>query len=69
MKISDIIEFKTPKKVYDKPQDYVDARNHRFDQMFGHPTRKLSKKKRKNKKRKSIIKTQLSCICVFFIWI
>jgi len=51
MKISDIIEFKTPKKVYNKPQDYVDARNHRFDQMFGHPTRKLSKKKRKNKKK------------------
>ena len=49
MKISDITEFKTPKKVYDKPQDYIDARNHRFDQMFGHPTRKL-KKKRKSKK-------------------
>ena len=46
MKISEILEFKTPKKVYDKPQDYVDARNHRFDQMFGHPTRKLKKKRK-----------------------
>ena len=31
MKIAEIIEFKTPKKVYDKPQDYIDARNYRFD--------------------------------------
>ena len=51
MKISDIIEFKVPKKVYNKPQDYVDARNHRFDQMFGHPTRKLKKNKSKKKKK------------------
>ena len=51
MKISDIIVFIAPKQVYDKPQDYVDARNHRFDQMFGHPTRKLKKKKSKKKKK------------------
>ena len=49
MTIAEIIELKTQKKVYEKPQDYVDARNHRFDQMFGHPTRKL-KKKRKSRK-------------------
>ena len=49
MKISEIIEFKAPKKVYDKPQDYVDARNHSLNQMFGHPTRKLKKKRKKKK--------------------
>ena len=48
MKIKEIIEFVTPKKVYDKPQDYVDARNHRFDNMF---SRRPKKKKRKNKKK------------------
>ena len=51
MKISEIIEFKVTKKVYNKPQDYEDARNHRFDQMFGHPTRKLKKNKSKKKKK------------------
>jgi|TARA_B110000444_G_scaffold234593_1_gene245013 uncharacterized C2H2 Zn-finger protein len=50
MKISEIAnieEFITPKKVYNKSKDYVKARNTRFDQMFGHPTRKLKKKKSK----------------------
>jgi len=46
--IKEITEFKTPKKVYDKPQDYVDARNHRFDNMFSLPPKK-KKRKSKNK--------------------
>ena len=48
MKIKEITEFVTPKKVYDKPQDYVDARNHRLDNLFSLPPKK---KKRKNKKK------------------
>ena len=40
MKISEIIEFKAPKKVYDKPGDYVDARTPDLTfQMFGHHTK------------------------------
>jgi len=47
VKIKEIIEFVTPKKVYDKPQDYVDARNHRLDTLFSLPPKKKKHKKKK----------------------
>jgi hypothetical protein len=47
VKIREITEFKTPKKVYDTPQDYVDARNHRLDNLFSLPPKKKKRKKKK----------------------
>ena len=37
MKIAEIIEFKTPKKVYDKPKTILMLETTDLTQMFGHP--------------------------------
>lgn len=34
MKIFEIVVFRAPKKIYDKPADYVKAYRHRFDKMW-----------------------------------
>jgi hypothetical protein len=41
-----IQEFVTPKKIYNTPDDYIKARNHRFDNMWSKPSRAKSKKNR-----------------------
>ncbi len=52
MLISEIVEFQTPKKVYDTPMDYVYAYHHRFDNMWSRPA-KDDKPKKKHRKSKS----------------
>ena len=49
MTITEIVSFVAPKKVYDKPIDYVYAYHHRFDNMWSRPA-KPSKHKKKRKK-------------------
>jgi mannose-6-phosphate isomerase-like protein (cupin superfamily) len=45
-----IQEFVVPKKIYNTPDDYVNARNHRFDNMWSKPARAKSKKKKSKPK-------------------
>ena len=51
MTIEEIVSFITPKKVYDKPEDYVYARRHRFDNMWSRPAKNAKPKKNKRKSK------------------
>jgi len=48
--VVEINEFITPKKIYNTPDDYVKARNHRFDNMWSKPVRAKSKKNKPKSK-------------------
>jgi len=49
MKIAEIISFVPPKKIYDKPIDYVYAYHHRFDNMWSRSAKDTKPKKNKHK--------------------
>jgi quercetin dioxygenase-like cupin family protein len=48
--VVEIREFVAPKKIYNTPDDYVKAWNHRFDNMWSKPARAKSKKNRSKSK-------------------
>ena len=48
--VVEINEFVVPKKIYNTPDDYVKAWNHRFDNMWSRPVRVKSKKNKSKSK-------------------
>lgn len=48
--VVEINEFVVPKKIYNTPDDYIKAWNHRFDNMWSRPVRVKSKKNKSKSK-------------------